>query len=124
MVKRLLTTFFLIALAGNSLSALAPHPDGAGGCGAECCEAARQDGPSAAISAVCCMTECREDAETTAPTSTSGGLKLLPLGRLAGGFASVSSQDSTLQLTRFPVSPTRFLYGSSHRYLDLGALLI
>lgn len=124
MVKRLFTTLFLIAMIGNSLTALPPHRDGEGGCGAECCEAARQDGPAAVISGICCMTECRQDAETTTSTSTLVDFKPQPLGNHAGCFVSIPSQNSSLQPARFPISPTRFLYGSPHRYLDIGALLI
>jgi hypothetical protein len=128
MAKRLFTILFLIAWIGNASAARSPHPDGEGGCGTECCQAARQaagqDGPAAAMSAVCCMTECGQNAET--PTLSSSPISLKPRhpGRPAGCLFSNSSQGSYLQLTRFPISPTRFLYGSPHRYLDLGALLI
>ncbi len=124
MAKRLITTFILIVVICNSLSAFPPHRDGEGGCGAECCEAARQDGPAATISAVCCMTECGQSAETATSAASLIDLKPQHPGKLTGCFLSSSNQDSHLQLTRFPILPTRFLYGSPHRYLDIGALLI
>jgi hypothetical protein len=124
MVKRLLTILFLIAVVGNSLAALPPHRDGEGGCGAECCEAARGNGPTATISGICCITECKQSAETTTPACALSDLKPKPLNKAAGFPFSTSGQDSYLQHTRFPVSPTRFLHGSSSRYLDFGSLLI
>src|SRR5262249_59629388 len=75
MFKRLVTTLFLVAMACNTLSVIPPHREGEGGCGAECCMAARQQGPTATISAICCITECRESAETTTPAVSSTGLK-------------------------------------------------
>jgi hypothetical protein len=124
MVERLITIIFLMAVAANSLAALPPHRDGEGGCGAECCEAARHDGPVATISGICCITECPQPAETARSAAASIELKPQQLSGPAAGFLSTSNQASYLQHARFPDSPTRFLHGSSSRYLDTGSLLI
>jgi hypothetical protein len=124
MFKRLVTTLFLVAMVCNSLSVIPPHRDGEGGCGAECCMAARQDGPTATISAICCMTECRESAETTAPAIAPTAHKQQQLSAPVDCATALSSQTFYLQYAKFPVSPTRFLQGSSSRYLETGSLLI
>src|SRR5262249_46551599 len=128
MVKRLLIILFLIAVTCNSLTAFPPHRDGEGGCGAECCAAARQaagqNGPIATISGICCITECQQSAETTTPAAAFNNLNTQPLSALAGFFLSTPDQNSYLKHARFPISPTRYLDGSSNRYLDTGSLLI
>jgi hypothetical protein len=124
MVKRLTTILFLVAVIVNSLVAVPPHRDGEGGCGAECCEAARQDGPLATISGICCITECKQSTETTTTAGFLRDPKSQPLNKPARFSSSISDQDPYLQYTRFPFSPTRFLHGSSSRYLDFGSLLI
>jgi len=128
MVKRLLIILFLLAVTGNSLAAFPPHRDGEGGCGVECCEAARyatgQDESVATISGICCITECQQSAETTTSAGALNNPKPQSLSGPAGFLFSTPDQDSDLQHARFPVSPTRFLHGSSSRYLDTGSLLI
>jgi hypothetical protein len=124
MVKRLITILFLVSVIGNSLAALPPHRDGEGGCGSECCEAARHDGPVATISGICCITECPQSAETTKSATAIVDLRPQQPDGLAGCFLSTSDQNPYLQYARFPASPTRFLHGSSSRYLDTGSLLI
>jgi hypothetical protein len=124
MLKRLVTTFFLIAMVCNSVSIIPPHRDGEGGCGEECCAAARQEGPTATISAICCITECRESAETTTPAVSATSLKQQQLIAPLECASALSPQSFYLQSAKFPVSPTRFLHGSSSRYLETGSLLI
>jgi hypothetical protein len=113
MSKRLITILFLLAVAGNSLAVLPPQ-----NVGAECCVTARQEGAAAVISGLCCITECRQAAET--PPSISTLINLKP--QLVAN--TIFTQRLCLQPARFPLPPTRFLYGSPHRYLDLSALLI
>jgi hypothetical protein len=124
MLKRLVTILFLVAMGCNSLSVIPPHRDGEGGCGAECCAAARREGPTATISAICCMTECRESAETTTPAVSPTALKQQQLSAPVDFALTLSPQNFYLQYVKFPVSPTRFLHGSSSRYLETGSLLI
>jgi hypothetical protein len=124
MFKRLITILFLVAMASNSLSVIPPHQDGEGGCGMECCAAARQQGPTATISAICCITECRGSAETTTPAVSPTILKQQQLSAPVDCAPALSSQSFYLQFAKFPVSPTRFLHGSSSRYLETGSLLI
>ena len=124
MFKRLVTILFLITVVGNSMAVIPPHRDGEGGCGAECCAAARQEGPTAIVSAICCITECQGAAETTTPTVTYTVLKQQQLSTAVHCTPALSNQNFYLQYARFPISPTRFLHGSSSRYLDTGSLLI
>jgi len=124
MVKRLVTILFLVAVVGNSLTAIPPHRDGAGGCGPECCETARHDGPAATISGICCITECPQSAETSTSATALISPKPRQMSGLAACFLSISDQESYLQRAGFPISPTRYLDGSSSRYLDTGSLLI
>jgi hypothetical protein len=124
MFKRLVTTLFLVAMVCNSVSVIPPHHDGEGGCGAECCAAARQEGPTATISAICCITDCRGSAETTTPVVSSTVLKQQQLSAPADCAPTLSPKIFYLQYAKFPVSPTRFLHGSSGRYLETGSLLI
>jgi hypothetical protein len=124
MFKRLITTLFLATMVCNSLSVIPPHRDGGGGCGAECCAAARQRGPTATISAICCITECRESAEATTPAVSSTALKQQQLSAPVDCAPTLSPQTFYLQFAKFPISPTRFLHGSSSRYLETGSLLI
>src|SRR5262249_44490539 len=124
MFKRLITILFLVAMVCNSLSVIPPHHDGEGGCGEECCAAARQQGPTATISAICCITECRGSAETPTREVSPPALNQQQLGAPVDCAPALSSQISYLQSARFPVSPTRFLHGSSSRYLETGSLLI
>jgi hypothetical protein len=124
MFKRLVTILFIITIAGNSLAVIPPHRDGEGGCSAECCIAARRDGPAATISAICCITECQGPAETTTSTFTSTVLKQQQLSAPVDFTPALSPQNFYFQYARFPISPTRFLHGSSSRYLDTGSLLI
>jgi hypothetical protein len=124
MVKRLITTFFLVAVIGNLFIAIPPHTDGEGGCGADCCEAARSDGSQATISGVCCITECQQSAEILSLSLTLAGISPQPINVFQASLLSISDQSSYLQNARFPDSPTRFLHGSSSRYLDTGSLLI
>src|SRR5215472_8228715 len=107
MFKRLVTTLFLVAMACNTLSVIPPHREGEGGCGAECC-----------------ITECRESAETTTPAVSSTVLKQQQLSAPIDCAPALSPQNFYLQYAKFPVSPTRFLHGSSSRYLETGSLLI
>src|SRR5215475_16044507 len=118
MFKRLVTILFIITMAGNSLTVIPPHRDGEGGCGAECCKAARQKGPTATISAICCIAECQGAAETTTSSAISTVIKPLQLSAPADCASALSPQTFYLQYARFPISPTRFLHGSSSRYLD------
>jgi len=124
MVKRLVTILFLVAVVGNSLNALPPHRDGAGGCGPECCEAARHGGPAATISGICCITECPQSAETSTSAPALTNLEPRQMSGLGACFLSTSDQESYFRRARFPISPTRYLDGSSSRYLDTGSLLI
>src|SRR5262249_6329060 len=124
MFKRLVTIIFLVAMVCNSLSVIPPHRDGEGGCGEECCMAARQQGPTATISAICCITECRESAETTAPAVSSTVLKPQNWSAPVDCAPPLPPQTFYLQYAKFPVSPTRFLHGSSSRSLETGSLLI
>jgi hypothetical protein len=124
MFKRLVTILFIITMVSNSLAVIPPHRDGEGGCGADCCAAARKDGPTATISAICCITECQESAETTSSTVTSTVFKQQQLSALVDCTPAISPQSFYLQYANFPVSPTRFLHGSSSRYLETGSLLI
>jgi|SRR5262245_38797076 len=124
MFKRLVTILFIITMAGNSLTVIPPHRDGEGGCGAECCEAARQEGPTTTISAICCITECQGAAETTTSSVTPTVIKQQQLSAPSNCAPALSPQTFYLQYARFPISPTRFLHGSSSRYLDNGSLLI
>src|SRR5262245_7865248 len=124
MIKQLVTTLVLVGMVCNSLSVIPPHRDGEGGCGAECCMAARQEVPTATISAICCMTECRGSGETTAPAVAPTALKQLQLSAPVDCAPALSSQTFYLQYAKFPISPTRFLHGSSSRYLETGSLLI
>jgi len=124
MFKRLVTTLFLVAMVCNSLSVIPPHRDGEGGCGAECCAAARQQGPTATMSAICCIIECRESAETTTPAVSFTTFKQQQLSAPVDCAPAFSSQTFYLQHAKFPFSPTRFLHGSSSRYLETGSLLI
>lgn len=124
MFKRLITIFFIITVVGNSLAVIHPHRDGEGGCGAECCDAARQKGPKTTISTICCITECQGSAETTTSTVTFTVLKQQQLTAPGDFTSALSTQSSYLEYAGFPISPTRFLHGSSSRYLDPGSLLI
>jgi hypothetical protein len=124
MFKRLITILFLVAMVCNSLSVIPPHRDGQGGCGAECCAAARQRGPNATISAICCITECRESAETTTPALSPTAFNQQQLSAPVDCAPTLSTQTFYLQFAKFPVSPTRFLHGSSCRYLETGSFLI
>jgi hypothetical protein len=124
MFKRLVTILFIITVVGNSLAVIPPHRDGEGGCGAECCTAARQEGPAATMSAICCITECQGSAETTTLSATFTVLKQQQLSAPIDSTPALSPQNFYLQYARFPISPTRFLHGSSSRYLDTGSLLI
>jgi len=124
MFKRLVTILFLVAMVCNSLSVIPPHRDGEGGCGSECCAAARQQGPTATISAICCIIECRESAETTTPAVSFTTFKQQQLSAPVDCALPLSPKSFYLQYAKFPVSPTRFLHGSSSRYLETGSLLI
>src|SRR5215813_9810531 len=120
MFKRLVTIIFLVAMVCNSLSVIPPHRDGEGGCGEECCMAARQQGPTATISAICCITECRGAAETTTPAVSSTVLKQQQLSAPVDCAPALCSQSFYLQFAKFPVSPSRSIHGSSSRYLETG----
>src|SRR5436190_23837946 len=124
MGKRLATILFLVALVTNTLGVFPPHRDGEGGCEAECCQAARQGGPNATMSGICCITECRQSAEFS--TSTTALLNSIPNQTisLVGSDLSTLIQKPLLRQPRFPSSPTRFLNGSSSRYLETRSLLI
>lgn len=128
MVKRLITILFLVTVVGNSMAGIPIYLAGEGECGAECCEAEHhltdQDKSIAPISDVCCIIECPQPEET--PASVTAFVDFKPQQRSGGAakFISVPDQNSYLQRARFPVSPTRFLHGSSSRYLDFGSFLI
>jgi hypothetical protein len=70
------------------------------------------------------MTECRESAETTTPAVSPTALKQQQLSAPVDFALTLSPQNFYLQYVKFPVSPTRFLHGSSSRYLETGSLLI
>lgn len=128
MVKRLITILFLITVAGNSMAGIPVYLAGEGECGAECCEAARrtasQDESIAAIAGVCCIVECPQPAETVASVGALTDLKPKSSNEPASFPFAISDQNSYFQHARFPISPTRFLHGSSSRYLDFCSLLI
>lgn len=116
-----MTFFLLLLLAGNTLLAVPPHPAGTDGCEMECCETAHQTGPVATIAGVCCILECPPAAEL-APVSASK-----PVPPINGLPVPVSTKAfvSLVQVqTRFPSTPTRYLNGSSSRYLDCCSFLL
>ena len=122
MVKRHTTILFLLALIGNSLAALPPHQPSTGGCDEACCETARLTGPAATIAGICCIVECPQPAETpplTLDNPVPPSAQALPL-------TSLSAPEFTayLQQTNFPSAPTRYLHGSSSRYLDCCSFLL
>src|SRR5262249_36958547 len=124
MFKRLVTIIFLVAMVCNSLSVIPPHRDGEGGCGEECCMAARQQGPTATISAICCITECRESAETTAPAVSSTVLKQQQLSAPSIARPRFPPQPFYRKPPNFPPPPPRSSRGTASRYPKTGSLLI
>ena len=124
MGKWLLTVWFLVATAGNSLAAVTPHLDGDAGCEMSCCQKPRQAGPESLPSKICCKLECEQPASipasttavATAPTQDQAPAGLWPV--------CVPEVAHYLQQVRFPHSPTRRINGSSTRFLETGAFLI
>ena len=110
MFKQLVTILFIITMAGNTLAIL-PASRRRGWMRRGLFAAARQDGPTATISAICCLTECQESAETTTLTVTSTVLKQQQLSGPVDCAPAISPQSFYLQYAKFPVSPTRFLHG-------------
>ena len=122
MVKRFTSFLLLLLLAGQTLVALPLHSAGTGGCEMECCETAQQTGPAATIAGVCCILECPPSAEllpvlTISPTPS-------PVSGLLPASSAISFVISSPSLTNFPSAPTRYLHGSSSRYLDCCSFLL
>lgn len=111
----------LLLLAGNTLAALPPHQAGTGGCEAECCETAHESGPAATIAGVCCMLECPPTAELAPVSATNSTPPITGLPVLNSIHAFVNLAQAP---TRFPSAPTRYLHGSSSRYLDCCSFLL
>ena len=120
MVKRFTSFLLLLLLAGNTLVAVPFYSAGTGGCEMECCETAHQTGPAATIAGVCCLLECPLSAELLPVLTASPAPPLVPL--LAS--SAISIVTSIPRLTNFPSAPTRYLHGSSSRYLDCCSFLL
>jgi len=123
MIKRIFTLIFILTVFGNALAAFPPHSDGEGGCSTECCQTARHEGADAVLSRLCCIVECPQPAENSGSTTTVI-LPPQPPGGFADCFLPSPEPASYVRQTRFPSSATRFLHGSTSRYLDTRSLLI
>lgn len=123
MLKHLATILLLLVMVGNSLVALPPHQASTGDCEAECCETARQTGSAATISGICCIVECPPSTELPAPISAFRNAPQ-QIHALNAGYLSIIQTASYLQQMKFPSAPTRWLQGSSSRYLDACSFLI
>ena len=121
MFKRITTFLLLLLLVGNTLAALPPHQSGTGGCEAECCETAHETGPAATIAGVCCMLECPPAAEL-APVLARNTVP--PANGLPAPVPTNVLDSLAQPQTRFPSAPTRYLHGSSSRYLDCCSFLL
>lgn len=123
MVKKLLTTFLLLAVLASLFSVIPPHVDGEGGCSTDCCASARQDSAQSSWSAVCCVVNCEQEAETSpAPASSIAARQKQNLPPIC--FASAAETVSYIRQSRFPSSPTRHIAGSSTRFLENNTFLI
>ncbi|MGH8106871.1 MAG: hypothetical protein ACREO2_11165 [Arenimonas sp.] len=123
MTKKLLTTFLLLAVMANLFSVIPPHVDGAGGCSTDCCASARQDSSQLSWSALCCVVNCEQEAETNpAPSSSIVAQQKQNLPPIC--FVSAAEAVSYILQTQFPSSPTRHLAGCSARYLENNTFLI
>lgn len=120
--KQIGTILFVVAVVVNTLCVFPPHPDGEGGCSTECCETARQGGPDATAAGLCCITECGQSAEPSSPPIVPAGAPRQVPGPIGNSFDLL--QVPSRQQPRFPSSPTRFLNGSSDRYLETHSFLI
>ena len=123
MIRRLFILAFVLSIACNAIGAVSPHMEGDGGCGADCCRAARHNGPKATAAKLCCLTQCKQAAETQAylPTSLLSSRqddKSLSLSVITlDAMHLVRSLESASSSAHLVVYPT-------HIYLSTGALLI
>ncbi len=122
MVKRFTSFLMLLLLTGNTLVAVPSYSAGTGGCEMECCETAHQTGPAATIAGICCILECPPSAELLPVLTTGPGSS--PMSGLLPASQAISFVTSIPSLTNFPSAPTRYLHGSSSRYLDCCSFLL
>lgn len=114
---------FVFSVACNALAAVSPHMEGDGACGADCCRAARHNGPQKAAAKLCCLTQCNQAAEIQGSLPTSFLIskqdgKSPSLAAVAlDATHSVPSSELASSLVHRVVCPT-------HIYLSIGALLI
>jgi hypothetical protein len=122
MIRRLLILAFVLAVAGNSLAAVAPVVDGDGGCGG-CCKAAHRNEPRVSPSKLCCLTECSQPGETQ-PTSPRGVLGSERNYKADAAVAVSLAAPLSGQSSRVLHSPARSIVQTTHIYLRTGTLLI
>ena len=123
MIRRVFILVFLFSVACNALAAVSPHMEGDGGCSADCCRAARHNGPQKASAKLCCLTQCNQAAEIqgSLPTSFFGS------GQDGKGpLLTVVVLDATYSVpsSELASSPVHCLVRPTHIYLSTGALLI
>jgi hypothetical protein len=75
MKGRLLLLVFISVVACNSFAAVTPHADGEGACSAACCQNARKDTSTSALSRLRCLMNCEQPAshQTTSPANAFAG---------------------------------------------------
>lgn len=124
MGKWLLTIWFLVATAGNSLAAVTPHLEGDAGCEMSCCRKAHQAGPESLPSKICCKLECEQPASVPSSATIAATTSTQDQAPADVWFVRLPEVGHYLKQTRFPDSPNRRINGSSSRFLETGALLI
>src|SRR6266481_1772061 len=120
MIRRAFILAFVFSVACNALAAVSPHMEGDGGCGADCCRAARHNGPQKAAAKLCCLTQCNQAAEIQGSlpisflSSRQDGKSPLLTGIALDPIRSVCSSE-------LASSPVHRLVSPTHIFLSTGA---
>jgi len=123
MFRLLLIVGFIASIGVNSLAGVNPHLEGEGGCSASCCRAAHKQGQESTVSRFCCLIGCKQSSENHQSTTT----QIAPAKKKDIAIANLAFNPEAAESARHSTilnSPSRTIFGSSDRYLEIGSLLI
>ena len=123
MGRLLLIIGFVASVGVNSLAAVNPHLEGDGGCSTVCCRAAHKQRQESTASRFCCLIGCKQSSESHASSTT----QIAPAKKKDFAIASAFFKPEATESARHSTilnSPSRTIFGSSDRYLEIGSLLI
>lgn len=121
-MRKLLIVTFLATVSVNAVGA-APHLE-AQACAMKCCDKLRKLSDDNQPARLRCVTSCDEPVGANPTRISAPTLAPQKHASTTHGRIYRYRAVSYIERIKFPTSPTRFIAGSTDRYLEIGALLI